>query len=131
MKREFIRTELEFHLPQLFKGLSKEYMLKCIFDEEIQQNWTPQIGDIIIGSTGNVFVISGKSNLHEDLGGPLYFFGGLLCGDDEGFLCDTLSFTANESGRWYHPYRGEEMNLYHSSIREFKYVPYPHEIEKF
>ena len=74
----FDRKELEFSLPDSFKGLSKEYILDAIFNTKIQINWKPQEGDIIVGCTGNIFVISGESNLVPELGGKLFFFGGLL-----------------------------------------------------
>jgi len=127
---KFIKEDLEFFLPNKpFKGLSKEYILEAIFNDEIQKKWTPQVGDIIVGSTGNIFVISGTTNLHERIGGKMYFFGGSLCNRDGGSALDsTCCFTANESGVYYHPLYGEQQNLNHSSIRKFKYVPYPHEI---
>jgi predicted enzyme involved in methoxymalonyl-ACP biosynthesis len=47
-----------------------------------------------------------------------------------GILDSTFCYTANESGKKYHPLDGEIEDLYHSSIRDFKFVPYPHELEK-
>lgn len=125
---EFIKETLEFHLPDEFKELPKEYIMDCIFDSDIQDKWVPQVGDIIVGCTGNVFVISGMDNLSDKLGGNKYYFGGGCCNRDGGIVMDsTFCFTANESGRYIHPIDGEQNNLYHSSIREFKFVPYPHE----
>lgn len=127
--KEFNEEKLEFHLPKSFKGLDKKYILNCIFDEKIQKNWNPTKGDVIVGSTGNIFVISNVDRLHQSLGGTRYYFGGGSCNRNGGrILDDTYSFTANEDGKWYHPIEGEKENPYHSSIREFRFIPYPHEL---
>lgn len=127
----FDKSELEFYLPDVFKGLDKNYILCCIFDSSIQKNWIPRIGDIIVGCTGNIFVISNIEQLHQDLGGTRYYFGGGSCNKDGGNIADsTYCNTANESGIFYHPLWGEMVNLYHTSIRNFRYVPYPHELIK-
>lgn len=130
--KKFNREDLEFYLPsEPFKGLSKKYILKCIFDEDIQKNWKPGVGDIIVGHTGNIFVISGMSKLHESLGGNMYYFGGASCSRNGSNVMDsTFCYTANEKGIYIHPINGMMDNLYHSSIRDFRYVPYPHEISK-
>lgn len=126
---KFIRKDLEFFLPETFKGLTKNYILQCIFNDKIQEEWKPGIGDLIVGCTGNIFVISSMENRHNDLGGMLYFFGGGSCNRDGGNVLDsTFCYTANEKGKYIHPLKGEQSNLNHSSIRDFKYVPYPHEI---
>lgn len=125
---QFDRETLEFHLPKTFKLLRKEYILECIFNEEIQNKWNPSVGDLIVGCTGNIFVISVIDNLHETLGGKRYYFGGGSCNRDGGNILDsTFYYTANESGKYFHPTKGEQDNLCHSSIRDFRYVPYPHE----
>lgn len=133
MNEEFILEDLDFHLPAYFKGISKQYILDCIFDDYIQKSWVPKIGDVIIGSTGNIFVISGKHVLNDVLGGDLFFFGGGLCNKDGGFILnDTYSFTMNKSGKWYeHTGDGIKVinNGLHSSFSDFRYVPYPHELE--
>lgn len=128
---KFDREDLEFYLnEEPFKGLSKEYILEAIFNEDIQRKWKPQVGDVIVGCTGNIFVISGLDKYNKSLGGNKYYFGGGSCNRDGGCVLDsTYCFTANESGKYIHPLDGEKTNPYHSSIREFKYVPYPHEIE--
>jgi hypothetical protein len=128
--KKFNRKDLEFHLSNKpFKGLSKDYIMKAIFNDEIQKNWKPQVGDVIVGCTGNIFVISGMDRLHESLGGNMYYFGGGLCNRDGGNILDsTHCSTANESGKYIHPTKGEQPNSYHCSIRDFKYVPYPHEL---
>lgn len=119
---------IEYFLPAYFKGLSKEYMMSCILDENIQKNWKPDVGDVIVGETGNIFVISAKEDLHESLGGTMYFYGGGSCNRDGGNVLDsTFCYTANESGKYYHPTKGETTNLYHTSIRNYKFIPYPHE----
>jgi hypothetical protein len=125
---KFKKKALEFYLPDNFKGLNKEYLMECIFDKKIQQKWNPGIGDIIVGCTGNIFVISMVDELHESIGGKRYYFGGGSCNRDGGNILDsTYCYTANESGKYIHPIEGEQNNLYHSSIRDFRYVPYPHE----
>jgi len=102
--------------------------MEAMFNDEIQEKWVPQVGDIIVGCTGNIFVISGMNNLHESLGGKQYFFGGGACNRDGGCIADsTYCYTANESGKYFHPVDGEQRNCYHSSIRDFKFIPYPHE----
>lgn len=128
-KDKFNKKDIDFYLrDKTFKGLSKEYIMECIFDDEIQKSWSPQEGDIIVGCTGNIFVISGSHNLNSSLGGRVYFFGGGFCNRDGGCIMDsTYCHTANESGKYIHPLDGEKDNLYHSSIRNFRYVPYPHE----
>lgn len=115
-------------MPTSFKGLSKEYILECIFDKDIQKKWKPGKGDIIVGCTGNIFVISVTDRLHENLGGTRYYFGGGSCNRDGGCVLDsTFYYTANESGKYIHPTKGEQENPNHSCIRDFRYVPYPHE----
>lgn len=127
--KKFNKKSLKFYLPESFKGLSKKYILKCVFNKDLQNKWKPVIGDIIVGPTGNIFVISGKDSLHESLGGPRYYFGGRSCTKkDSCILDDTFCFTANESGKYIHPLEGEQENPYHSSIRDFRFVPYPHEL---
>lgn len=127
--KEFNKEDLEFHLnDKPFKGLSKKYIMEAIFNDAIQNKWQPQVGDIIVGCTGNIFVISGIDRLHEKLGGKRYYFGGSSCNRDGGNVLDsTYCYTANESGKHIHPIDGEKTNLYHSSIRNFRFVPYPHE----
>lgn len=127
--KEFNKEDLEFHLnDELFKGLHKDYIMEAIFNSDIQNKWQPQVGDIIVGCTGNIFVISGLDKLHEKLGGNRYYFGGSSCNRDGGNVLDsTYCYTANEIGKYIHPLNGEQENLYHSSIRDFRYVPYPHE----
>jgi hypothetical protein len=126
---EFKKEELEFYLPETFKKLSKQYLIDNIFNEEIQKNWIPNIGDIIVGCTGNIFVISVVENLHENIGGTMYYFGGGSCNRNDGNVLDsTFLYTANESGKYYHPIKGEQSKVGHNSIRDFRYVPYPHEL---
>lgn len=126
---KFKKKDLESYLQnKTFKGLSKKYIMEAIFNKDIQEKWTPQEGDIIVGPTGNIFVISKKESLHSSIGGTRYYFGGGSCNREGGNVLDsTYCFTANESGKYIHPLKGEQENPYHSSIREFRYVPYPHE----
>jgi len=127
--KEFNKENLDFYLnDKSFKGLSKKYIMEAIFNNDIQSKWKPQVGDIIVGCTGNIFVISGMYRLSKNLGGTLYYFGGRSCNRNGGNVLDeTYCYTANESGKYIHPLNGEQKNLYHSLIRDFRYVPYPHE----
>ena len=130
----FDKEKLIFHLPNQFKSLSKEYILNCIFDEKIQSKWQPTVGDIIVGCTGNIFVISGETVLHNDLGGNRYFFGGSMCSrDGSSYLRETHCYTMNASGVWItwgdNGLEAKE-NPYHSSYHNFRFVPYPHETSR-
>ena len=128
---EFNKEDLEFFLPETFKGLTKQYLLDCIFNEEIQKNWKPREGDVIVGSTGNVWVISGCHKSHESLGGDKFFFGGGLCSRDGGnILNETYTNVLNKDGLEYrYTKNGIEKfeNAYHSKFSDFRFVPYPHE----
>ena len=129
--KDFDKESMDFFLPKSFKGLSKQYIMDAIYDEEIQAAWKPQIGDVIVGGTGNVFVISAYHKTHEDLGGDKYFFGGGLCNRTGGcFLDSTFAFVMNEDGmRYYYSDNGveKEDDPYYSKFSNFRYVPYPHE----
>lgn len=133
--KEFDRDDLKFLLPRTFKSLSKKYILEQIFDEELQARWEPQVGDIIVTNTGNIFVISGNHVLSGDLGGELFFFGGGLCTKDgSNIMNETYSYTMNKSGKWLEEFNNDEIkqnfkNAYHSSFKDFRFVPYPHELE--
>ena len=70
---EFNYEDMDFYLPDNFQGISKKYILKCIFDKKIQSSWNPSVGDLMVGPTGNLFTIGGEHTLCEELGGPLYF----------------------------------------------------------
>lgn len=130
--REFDRDAIFFFLGlEDFKGMTREYMMDCVFDDEIQRNWTPKKGDVIMGNTANIFVISEVEIRHEDIGGSVFYFGGGSCNRDGGCALDeTFCYTANESGKYYHPTMGEQENSNHSSIRDFRFIPYPHERNK-
>lgn len=132
---KFKKEKLEFHLPDNFKGMTKDYIMNVIFDKIVQSKWNPQIGDVIVGCTGNIFVISGEHNLVPELGGKLFFFGGGLCSRDGGYIMnETYAFTMNESGKWYAYGKNgfeEKHNLNHSSWKDFRFVPYPHELSKY
>ena len=129
--KKFKKSDIKFFLKP-FKGLTKKYMMECMFNEDIQSKWYPQVGDIIVGSTGNVFVISAVHRLNEKLGGDRFFFGGGMCNRDGGNCMDsTYSYTMNKTGEfigWTKDVRLEVMdNPYHSSFSDFRFVPYPHE----
>jgi len=122
--KKFNKKELEFHLPDNFKGLNKKYILDCIFNKEIQNKWKPNVGDIIVGETGNVFVISSKRDLEEELGGPLYFFGGYLASPINNLNMNNITcYVMNSKG-----FKFKGLNTYIvSSFSDFRYVSYPHE----
>lgn len=130
METEFTREDIEYWIPEIgFKGLTKQYIVNACFNESIQKSWKPKVGDVIVGCTGNIFVISGSHNLIPELGGPLYFFGGGLCNRNGGnFLDQTYCYTMNEKGIIYDSSRRPVQDVYHSKVSSFRYVPYPHEL---
>lgn len=129
----FNKEDLEFYLGYglPFKGLDKKYIMDCIFNKKIQKKWKPEVGDIIVGCTGNIFVISNKFDFHESLGGTEYYFGGATCVRDGGnVMNETYCSTMNESGIKYgYTKNGIQPieDCYHSSWKDFRFVPYPHE----
>lgn len=129
--KKFIKKDLEFYLPESFRGLSKKYIVNKIFDKELQKSWCPRVGDLIVGCTGNIFVISAKEHLHEKLGGDLFFFGGGLCTRDGScFMNETFCYTMNKSGKWIEvgvDGHKEKDNCYHSAIKDFRFIPYINE----
>lgn len=130
---EEFKENLEFFLNSKtpFKGLSKRYIIECCLNKDIQSSWQPKVGDIIVGETANIFVISGHHHLVESIGGDMYFFGGGLCNRDGGcFMDSTYCFTINRSGVKYGIDGKPEQDCYHSSFSKFRYVPYPHELPK-
>ena len=124
---------LEFFLPVLFKNLSKGYMLDCIFDDEIQKKWKPKIGDIIVNSSGNIFVISNHDSFSEEFGGDTYYFGGGLYNNYDGIIFNqTYCFVLNNDGMRYYRDKDckiqKEFNSSYSKISDYRFIPYPHEI---
>ena len=64
--KEFNREDLEFFLQKTpFKGLSKDYILQCIFNDKIQDDWKPQVGDVIVGCTGNILEVAHVIEMEE------------------------------------------------------------------
>ena len=135
-KLTFEIEDLKFFLPKSFKGLSQEYILDCIFNDKIQSKWKPQVGDLIVGGTGNVFVISGKHFIsigytHDGEpieGDSLFFYADGLCNrDGGGILDDTHCSVMNESGNAPEAIK-DKLNCH--SWKEFKFVPYPHENDR-
>ena len=124
---QFKKKSMAYFIDQGVKGLPKEYILDAIFDEKMQEMWHPQVGDIIVGSTGNVFVISGKQSFHEDIGGDVYFFGGTMAAMN-GCIMDTPTcYTMNHDGLFMH---SRKKFPGHGSWHEFRFVPYPHETNR-
>ena len=133
MSRDFVKEDVEYLMPDSFKGLSKEYLLKCVFDGAIQKSWSPRVGDVIVGYTGNVFVISAHHRGHKTVGGDKYFFAGGLCSrDGGGIMNETYCSVLTKDGLEY-KHTGEGIqkvsNPYYSKFSDFRYVPYPHEIK--
>lgn len=132
---KFNKKDIEFFLPQTFKGLSKKYMLDCIFDETIQNKWQPEEGDIIVGETGNVFVISGSYPLAETIGGHIYYFGGHSCNRTGGRILDSTACYSMNKGGLVSQFVDNELKMVsklgHSKISDFRFVPYPHEKNRF
>jgi hypothetical protein len=137
MTRKFIKSKIRFHLNP-FNGLSKKYIIDCAFDNDIQSKWEPAIGNIILGPTGNIFVISGKHHTHESLGGDKFFFGGGLCNRDGGFVMnETYCNVLNKDGlEYYYDFNGDGMsiksreNSYYSKFEDFRWIPYPYQLKK-
>ncbi len=82
--RNNYRELLQTFLPDEFRGLDKQYMIQCVFNEEIQKNWIPKIGDITISLMADIYVLESDNKVSE-------------CAEH---------------------------------IKEFRYVPYPNEINK-
>ena len=115
---KFIKEDIEFFLKETCKGLSKEYILDAIFNESIQAKWIPQLGDMIVGPTGNIYFISAIDQLSDKLGGTRYYYGGGMCNRTNGNeLDETYCFTMNKDGVWKgwkdHEIQ-EYKNYYHS-----------------
>ena len=131
----FKKDTLKQFLPTTFKGLSKKYIIDAVFDKKIQATWKLQVGDIIVGSTGNVFVISAYHQGHKKVGGDKYFFGGGLCNRNGSCLLnETFSFVMNEDGlEYFYGENGIETreNSWYSKFTDFRFVPYPHENKKY
>jgi len=131
----FDRETLEFHMPEIFKGMHKSYMLTKMFDEKIQKKWKPETGDVMVGSTGNIFVISNVEQLHEKLGGDRCYFYGHMCNRTGwNVLNETASHTMNKDGKWIGWSKEGELvemqNYSHSKQSHFRFVPYPHEVNR-
>lgn len=131
---EFIREDVARFMKETFKGLSKEYILNCMFNESIQAKWVPQRGDMIVGSTGNIYFISAEDKLSDKLGGTQWYYGGGMCNRDDGNVLDeTYCYTMNKTGIWKGWKDGsiqEYKNYYHSSLSNYKFIPYPHETDR-
>ena len=130
---EFNWRTIESFLPVLFKNLSKGYMLDCIFDDEIQKKWKAKVGDIIVNSSGNIFVISSHHCFNEKFGGDTYYFGGGLCDVNGSITTDkTYCFVLNNDGmRYYYDKDFKIVKENHSlffKISDYRFIPYPHEI---
>ena len=117
---KFDREELEFYVDDhLMLGLSKEYILECIFDEEIQKKWYPRIGDLIVGHTGNIFAIGGSQRFHADIGGEVFFFGGTMAAKSGSCrMTEPMSYSMNRNGDHFD-------SPYHSSWKNKRYIPRP------
>lgn len=128
----FNEKSLDQFLPDNFKGLSKSYIMNCVFNNTIQKDWKPRVGDVIIGITGNVFVISASQTLVEELGGTVFFFGGgLRTSGNDGILNETYNYALNKTGKKFiRTSKGidEVSDMNYSRFSDYRYVPYPHEL---
>jgi hypothetical protein len=131
-------NDITYFLKDEFKGLSKEYMLDKITNEEIQANWKPKVGDIIVGATGNIFVISNHTKLSDTIGGDRFFFNGGMCSRNGDSVMDSTHCSVlNKDGlEYYHHFDSDDMahsirtrhSYEYSKLSDYKYVPYPHEL---
>lgn len=129
MEAKFVKATLNHFLPDSFKGLSKPYIMDAVFNDEIQSKWGPQVGDVIVGSTGNIFVIGGVHRLSGDIGGDKYFFAPGLCNRGDGcFLDSTYTSVLNKDGKKHEPAQPPKDDPFYSAFSEYRYVPYPHEL---
>ena len=102
--------------------LKIEYRTMCMNSPEIQSKWKPEVGDFMLTKStycdeddendctenkpcpdclemGNVYVISGKYDYAESVGGTHWFFGGSACIHGDGHRCnDTQCYIMSESG---------------------------------
>lgn len=121
---------MEFSLRnKSIKGLSNQYILDAIFDKPTQAMWRPQVGDIIVGPTGNIFVIGASQMFYPEIGGEVFFFGGTMAAS-KGCTMDTpVCYTMNRGGRFMKPGTPKEGEYFpgHSSWKKFRFVPYAHE----
>ena len=106
-----------------------DHVIDCIFDKELQDKWVHRVGDLMVGCTGNIFVISGKHDLVEEMGGTVFLFGGQLCTSDGSCLLDSTScYVMNKDGLKYRAtgdgYVGE-YSFNYSSFKEFRWIPRP------
>ena len=100
---------------------NNEYRLMCLNSSEIQNNWNPEVGDFMLAKAAycdednidcteekpcaeclesdNVYVISGKYDYAESVGGTHWFYGGMACVNGNGHICnDTQCYIMTESG---------------------------------
>ena len=125
---------------------NNEYRTMCINSPEIQSKWNPAEGDFMLTKSsycndfdectdnipcpeclemGNVYVISGKYDFHESIGGTHWFFGGSSCVKGEGNICnDTYCFIMTESG-----YAKNHSKLYTSSKDDKVWLPRQDQIQ--
>lgn len=123
---KFKKSDLKYWLKP-FNGLTKKYMMECIFDKELQASWKPKVGDLMCGPTGNIFPIAGKHHLHESLGGPVFFYAPTLCNRDGGNIMNSTHCSLmNETG--FRPDAPFDWDVYTvSKFSDYRWIPYPHE----
>ena len=87
---------------------------------EVGLEWEPTNGDFFATdqSFPNIFVISGSHDLHETLGGKMWFFNGHLCSRDGG--CQ-LNETASDCMQAKARTTPKDFEIYH--IAEFIWLP--------
>lgn len=90
---------------------------------EVGLKWEPTNGDFFATdqSFPNIFVISGSHDLHETLGGKMWFFNGHLCSRDGGCQLNETASDCMQADARTMP---KDFNIYHiSSFNEFIWLP--------
>lgn len=65
MENKDFKQLLELFLPDQFKGLSKEYIIECVFNIEIQKNWVPKLGDLTVSLMADLYVLESDEKVIE------------------------------------------------------------------
>ncbi|GAV11437.1 hypothetical protein [Paenibacillus sp. NAIST15-1] len=119
---------------------SLEYRLMCMKATEIQDLWEPQVGDYLVSKASycyngicepaspcneclemsNVYVVSGKYDFHESIGGTHWYYGGHSCGRGHGSLINSTGcYVMNRSGH----NSSQELDYEISAVSEHLWLP--------
>jgi hypothetical protein len=109
---------------------SQEFIKMLREAYEVQQAWDPNEGDWMATKQEfmpNIYVISGKHELTEELGGTMWFFDGHLCNRDGGCLANqTATNCMNRKGIKFYG-----LNTFTvASINEFVFIPRQDQLQK-